>query len=30
MPWSTVVRRLIGSQADSVGQMMISARSSQQ
>jgi putative ABC transport system permease protein len=29
MPWSTVVRRLIGSQADTVGQMMISARSSQ-
>ena len=28
MPWSTVVRRLIGSQADAVGQMMISARSS--
>jgi putative ABC transport system permease protein len=28
MPWSTVVRRLIGSQSDSVGQMMISARSS--
>jgi putative ABC transport system permease protein len=27
MPWSTVVRRLIGSQADAVGQMMISARS---
>ena len=30
MPWSTVVRRLIGSQADAVGQMMISARSSEQ
>jgi len=30
MPWSTVVRRLIGSQADTVGQMMISARSSDQ
>src|SRR5437660_11349524 len=30
MPWSTVVRRLIGSQADTVGQMMISARSAQQ
>ncbi|MGZ6142298.1 MAG: ABC transporter permease, partial [Myxococcales bacterium] len=27
MPWSTVVRRLIGSQADAVGQLMISARS---
>src|SRR5258705_4031959 len=27
MPWSTVVRRLIGSQADAVGQMMVSARS---
>ena len=27
MPWSTVVRRLIGSQSDTVGQMMISARS---
>src|SRR5438309_3153637 len=27
MPWSTVVRRLIGSQSDAVGQMMISARS---
>ena len=27
VPWSTVVRRLIGSQSDSVGQMMISARS---
>src|ERR1700737_3732390 len=30
MPWSTVVRRLIGSQSDAVGQMMISARSSPQ
>jgi putative ABC transport system permease protein len=30
MPWSTVVRRLIGSQADTVGQMMVSARSSRQ
>ncbi|HTO97792.1 MAG TPA: ABC transporter permease [Myxococcales bacterium] len=29
MPWSTVVRRLIGSQADTVGQLMISARSAQ-
>jgi len=28
MPWSTVVRRLIGSQSAAVGQMMISARSS--
>jgi putative ABC transport system permease protein len=27
MPWSTVVRRLIGSPSDAVGQMMISARS---
>ena len=27
MPWSTVVRRLIGSGSDAVGQMMISARS---
>ncbi len=26
MPWSTVVRRLIGSQADTVGQLMVSAR----
>jgi len=26
MPWSTVVRRLIGTQSDAVGQMMISAR----
>jgi putative ABC transport system permease protein len=26
MPWSTVVRRLIGSQSDAVGQLMISAR----
>ena len=30
MPWSSVVRRLIGSQADTVGQMMVSARSSDQ
>ncbi|HZX94539.1 MAG TPA: ABC transporter permease [Myxococcales bacterium] len=30
MPWSTVVRRLIGSQADTVGQMMVSARSPSQ
>jgi len=29
MPWSTVVRRLIGSQSDAVGKLMISARSSQ-
>ena len=29
MPWSTVVRRLIGSQSDAVGKVMISARSSQ-
>ena len=29
MPWSTVVRRLIGSQSDAVGRVMISARSSQ-
>jgi putative ABC transport system permease protein len=28
MPWSTVVRRLVGSQSDAVGQLMISARSS--
>src|SRR2546427_6462439 len=28
MPWSTVVRRLIGSQSDAVGKLMISARSS--
>jgi putative ABC transport system permease protein len=27
MPWSTVVRRLIGSGSDALGQMMISARS---
>src|SRR5438874_4892351 len=30
MPWSTVVRRLIGSQSDAVGQMMVSARSPDQ
>jgi len=30
MPWSTVVRRLVGSQSDAVGQMMVSARSSRQ
>ena len=30
MPWSTVVRRLIGSQADTVGQLMVSARSPSQ
>ncbi len=30
MPWTTVVRRLIGSQSDAVGKLMISARSSQQ
>jgi putative ABC transport system permease protein len=30
MPWSTVVRRLIGSQSDTVQQMMISARSPSQ
>src|SRR5205085_9081143 len=30
MPWSTVVRRLIGTQSDAVGQLMISARSSSQ
>jgi putative ABC transport system permease protein len=29
MPWSTVVRRLIGSQSDAVGQLMISARTAQ-
>ena len=28
MPWSTVVRRLIGSQSNAVGKLMISARSS--
>ena len=27
MPWSTVVRRLIGTQSDAVGQLMVSARS---
>jgi putative ABC transport system permease protein len=30
MPWSTVVRRLIGTQSDAVGQLMISARSPSQ
>ncbi len=30
MPWSTVVRRLIGTQSDAVGQLMISARSPRQ
>ena len=30
MPWSTVVRRLIGTQSDAVGQLMISARSARQ
>ncbi|HET7785411.1 MAG TPA: ABC transporter permease [Myxococcales bacterium] len=30
MPWSTVVRRLIGTQSDTVGQMMIAARSPSQ
>jgi putative ABC transport system permease protein len=30
MPWSTVVRRLIGSQSDTVGQMMVAARSPSQ
>jgi len=30
MPWSTVVRRLIGTQSDTVGQMMVSARSAAQ
>src|SRR2546428_42006 len=29
MPWTTVVRRLIGSQSDAVGRLMVSARSSQ-
>ena len=29
MPWTTVVRRLIGSQSDAVGRLMISARSAQ-
>jgi putative ABC transport system permease protein len=27
MPWSTVVRRLVGTQSDAVGQLMVSARS---
>src|SRR5438105_5058927 len=30
VPWSTAVRRLIGTQSDAVGQLMISARSPQQ
>jgi putative ABC transport system permease protein len=30
MPWSSVVRRLIGTQSDAVGTLMISARSPQQ
>ena len=30
MPWSTVVRRLVGTQSDAVGQMMVSARSPDQ
>jgi putative ABC transport system permease protein len=30
MPWSTVVRRLVGTQSDAVGQMMVSARSPEQ
>ncbi|HET9753128.1 MAG TPA: ABC transporter permease [Myxococcales bacterium] len=30
MPWSTVVRRLVGTQSDTVGQMMIAARSPSQ
>jgi putative ABC transport system permease protein len=30
MPWTTVVRRLQGSQADTVGQLMIEARSTRQ
>ncbi len=30
MPWSTVVRRLIGTQSDAVGQLMVSARSPEQ
>ena len=30
VPWSTVVRRLIGTQSDAVGQLMISARSGSQ
>jgi putative ABC transport system permease protein len=30
VPWSTVVRRLIGTQSDAVGQIMVSARTPQQ
>ena len=30
MPWSTVVRRLVGTQSDTLGQMMVSARSGAQ
>jgi putative ABC transport system permease protein len=30
MPWSTVVRRLIGTQSEAVGQLMVSARSPEQ
>src|SRR5436309_6746686 len=30
MPWSTVVRRLIGTQSDAVGQLIVSARSPSQ
>ena len=30
MPWTTVVRRLIGSQSDTVGQIMVLARSASQ
>jgi putative ABC transport system permease protein len=30
MPWSTVVRRLVGTQSDAVGQLMIAARSASQ
>ena len=29
MPWSTLVRRIIGSQANAVGQLMVSARSAE-
>jgi len=29
MPWTTLVRRIIGSQSDAVGQLMVSARSPQ-
>src|SRR5205823_3480452 len=29
MPWTTLVRRLVGSQADTVGQLMIEAKSPQ-